>query len=343
MMLTVEIGDDTIKRLAKLARLPPTADLDRFGKDVRATLTRYRDLAKQQRPPEIRNELSALWKLARRVEAGETKLKERLAESFNALSMEARQFLGHRLERFGGRGGPMPTVAELSDTGAAQQAAARLRSLLQQGATSEPWSLELSNLAEYAERVGFGSAMRARQIGNTLSEDVRKRWQESATKLSAIERTTLVTQFAQLSSSAKKRLRQWAIDKGLAIPKQEELTNQHTAIEAARRLASILAYGETFKRRRKPLLWAPNVGRGRSVQEAARELVMLLAIDYMGAKGQCPASTANPRAPGPFVRLVTEVLKLAGTPHVDAVELVTWYGLVRRQTRVSGGFRNGNR
>jgi hypothetical protein len=36
----VEIGDDAIK---KLARLPATLDLDHFGKDVRATLRRYCD------------------------------------------------------------------------------------------------------------------------------------------------------------------------------------------------------------------------------------------------------------------------------------------------------------
>jgi hypothetical protein len=173
--------------------------------------------------------------------------------------------------------------------------------------------------------------MRASQIGDAPTEEVRKRWRERAVEVAAAERTTLATRLANLSSPAKKRLRHWAANEGLPIPKLEELIGPTTATKAARRLISILAHAKTQKRRLRPLLWVPNVGRGRPVQDAARELVIFLAIDYEMAKKRSPALTANPRAPGPFVRLVAEALRLAGTPHVDAVELVNWYGSVRRR------------
>jgi hypothetical protein len=204
----------------------------------------------------------------------------------------------------------MPSASELSDTATAQEAAARLRSLLQQGATSESWDLELSKLADYAERVAFGPAIRARQISDAPSEELRKRRQEAAAKLSATERATLATRLSQLSPPAKKRLREWAAHQSLQIPAPELVASPITAIEGARRLLSIIAYGKTLKRKLKPLLWEPSVGRGRPVSEAARGLVMFLALDYRSAAGHSPARTANPRAPGPFARLVTEALRL---------------------------------
>jgi len=195
--------------------------------------------------------------------------------------------------------------------------------------------LELLTLRDAADAVAFVSEIRAKQIDDAPSEELRKRWQERAAELSPIERSTLATRLERLSSPAKKRLREWATHEGLPLPRPEELADPVTAIEGARRLTSILAYGNMLRQELKPILWVPTVRRGRPVQEAARELVMLLADDYRRAAGREPERAVDTRAPGPFVRMVAEVLRLAGTPHVDAVELVAWYGSLRRRgTRV---------
>ena len=116
----VEIGDDAIKKLARLARLPATLDLDHFGKDVRATLRRYCDAVQQRRPHEIRNELTTLWKLAARVAGGEARLTCQLVQTYHALSSEARGFLDGRPRNRHGRAAPMPTMSELSNIATAR-------------------------------------------------------------------------------------------------------------------------------------------------------------------------------------------------------------------------------
>ncbi len=74
---------------------------------------------------------------------------------------------------------------------------------------------------------------------------------------------------------------------------------------------------------------------GRPPRET--ELVMLcmhLGDAYWRATGKMPPRRADPRTPGPFLRLVREVLRMVGAAHIDAAELVeASYGRRQRYSR----------
>ncbi len=103
--------------------------------------------------------------------------------------------------------------------------------------------------------------------------------------------------------------------------------------------------GKRSRPRLEPLLVDPRLRwsertqgytvRGRPPRET--ELVMLcmhLGDAYWRATGKMPPRRANPRTPGPFLRLVREVLRMVGAAHIDAAELVeASYGRRQRYSR----------
>jgi len=123
-----------------------------------------------------------------------------------------------------------------------------------------------------------------------------------------------------------------------AVPSADNFRDPANCASAASELALLLSYGEHKRagRRRaggkrsrptiEPKLISPDAQRGRPAQWAARALVGGVAAAYIAACGKEASYTASHHHRGPFVRLVSHVLRLVGAPHVDPVELVNWYG-----------------
>lgn len=117
------------------------------------------------------------------------------------------------------------------------------------------------------------------------------------------------------------------------IPTQGELLNSNTMTAASRRLKLLLKFGDTHVTPEEawsevtyPVLYAPEVGPGRPPYETERDLVADLAVAYTSAIGNTPSISANRYKPGPFVRLVKQVLTLADARHVDATKLINTFG-----------------
>ncbi len=158
----------------------------------------------------------------------------------------------------------------------------------------------------------------------------------------------LAEMYARLPTAARRLLRER--DARLAsrrggrarLPGVAALANPASARAAAADLCDLVAMGAILKPGRQrpgrkeptpiaaPIVLVPKVGRGRPSNEAARVLVMWLAIAWLEATGREPSLSAHPDKPGPFVRLVKAVLSVVGAPHIDAVELVNWYGEQRK-------------
>ena len=77
-----------------------------------------------------------------------------------------------------------------------------------------------------------------------------------------------------------------------------------------------------------PIIWAPNVRRGRPNELAGRSLLMWLAIAYHEATGKRVPRRANHNSKGPFVRFVETCLRRMRARH-DAVGLINSYGEMR--------------
>lgn len=84
--------------------------------------------------------------------------------------------------------------------------------------------------------------------------------------------------------------------------------------------------GKRSRPRLEPLLIGPRVRPGRPSNHAEFVLCTWLAIAYELLAERPPPFQADRRNPGPFVRLVRDVLALAGAADVDAVEMVEAYG-----------------
>ena len=118
------------------------------------------------------------------------------------------------------------------------------------------------------------------------------------------------------------------------LPETHDLEDPEQCQEALLQIVGLTVMGSSWKQGRKrpgakrsrptlvPIPTGPRVRRGRPSNDAEKVLCIFLGIVYLVATGTRPPRRANHRAPGPFVRLLTEVLSLAGAPHVDAVELV---------------------
>ena len=69
-------------------------------------------------------------------------------------------------------------------------------------------------------------------------------------------------------------------------------------------------------------LLAPPLQQRPTRRAAERMLAQNLSLALLEATGAEPALTAHPDKPGPFARLVAEVLRLVGAPHVNAVKVI---------------------
>jgi hypothetical protein len=185
----------------------------------------------------------------------------------------------------------------------------------------------IGKLWKLADKVARGEMGYAQQ----LSEEF-KRMPAAAQRLLA-ERADRLSRRASLLSRRHSRVVHEA-----RLPTPEQLADPATARTTADALRFLTQSGATPKRGRQrpggkqspptaePVLWAPGVSVGRTKNEAARELVMWLAVAWREATGSKPSLSAHRDKPGPFVRLVKAVLIVVGARHVDAVELVNRYG-----------------
>ncbi len=83
----------------------------------------------------------------------------------------------------------------------------------------------------------------------------------------------------------------------------------------------------------QPLLAGPRWRRGRPSNRAEFMLCTYLDSTYWVATGRRPPRRADRRNPGPFVRMVRDVLALAGAASIDAAELVEVCGRARNRHR----------
>ncbi len=120
---------------------------------------------------------------------------------------------------------------------------------------------------------------------------------------------------------------------GVMLPSPEALRGaQHE--EACAAIATLTRSSWEYRKGRKrpsgkrsgntwaPILYASDVATGFQKRQAERNLTMWVQIAYLSAVGQPPSRTAHHANPGPFARLLREILRLVGAPGADAVELI---------------------
>jgi hypothetical protein len=130
----------------------------------------------------------------------------------------------------------------------------------------------------------------------------------------------------------------------LTFPSAGEIGNKKTRCDAMRRLRCMLCDGLDWvegrkrpggRRSRSRQLWLrlpQKTGpsgqrtlagrRGRPLDLAARELVQQLALTYLEATGEPPPKRVNSKRPGPFLRFVRLVFKMADLPTGNVEELM---------------------
>jgi hypothetical protein len=130
----------------------------------------------------------------------------------------------------------------------------------------------------------------------------------------------------------------------LAFPSAGEIENKGTRCEAMRRLRRMLCDGCHWvegrkrpggrsSRSRQPWLRVPQKTgaddrltfagrRGRPLDLAARELVQQLALTYLETTCEPPPKRVNSKRPGPFLRLVGLVFKMADLPTGNVEKLI---------------------
>ena len=83
----------TIENLARVARIPRSADLEVFGNSVREALRQYLTSAAAPHPSEYRQEIQGLATAVRRALDGEPAALQTAADLLDGLSLETRDFL----------------------------------------------------------------------------------------------------------------------------------------------------------------------------------------------------------------------------------------------------------
>jgi len=126
------------------------------------------------------------------------------------------------------------------------------------------------------------------------------------------------------------------------LPTRAEVENPSSMVAAAKRILILTQIGGVLKKGRlrpggkrsrptvEPVLYAPAPRQSRPRNEAARNLVMSLALAWTEASGDEPPYSVHPATPGPFARFTRAILDILNMRHVDAVKLVNWYGGQRR-------------
>jgi hypothetical protein len=206
-----------------------------------------------------------------------------------------------------------------------------------------------ARLRPTADLVKFGESVRTaarlylveqardpRRVRRELSDLYRVADRVMAGKL---EPNTLETALAELSARARQLLE----DRALVLARLPLGHLPRPRLPSAPdQLMTLLRYGGRMQPGRLrqggklsrpvfvPLLWAPIVGSGRPRNEAARELVLWLSIAFLEAGGRPPPRMADSRKLGPFARLVRGCLDRLDARWVDAGEVISAMGRLRR-------------
>jgi hypothetical protein len=277
-----------------------------------------------------------------------------LAEAVAVLKPAFRVYLS-KGERFYG---PMPTPGEIRGEATAREAAARLRDRLQYGVAPSKWSQELNQLEIAAQSAERAFCIASGEVPDSATDEIRKRRQECAWQRLHDAQKKVATHLKGLSTPTVKRLHSLARSAAISLPSVDGVTSSRAAI---RDLLKILECGrrdavQNFEEGHKdsrPLLHARSFRPGRPSNELACAFVGEMAIVWRCMTGKSPSRTASHHHRGPFVRFVAVALRMAGTPHIDAVKLVNECGNegmldVRRASRfnspieVDGWGCNGN-
>lgn len=150
----------------------------------------------------------------------------------------------------------------------------------------------------------------------------------------------------KLSSEAQRHLDDHAAPYR-SVPTRDELLDARCGRDAFSLLLGLLHIGAVWepgrrrpggKRSRDKLqgkVIGPPIRRGRPRNTPEFHLCNSLGAAYWKATGKLPPLKTRADAPGPFARLVREVLRQTGTPSVDAVELVNAHGRAWKKSKAS--------
>ncbi len=227
----------------------------------------------------------------------------------------------------------LPDDADLATFGAAVDDA--IAKFLESGLDSNAVRRATAQLYSLADKVASGRIQFAVKLADEFRQMPERLRQDLA------EREERLRARAQGTPSKipgdPERLRRGACQRRFdPLPSPDELADPATAAEASERLCGYLTDGGSIKEGRKrpnghrsrtsvPHLYAPAARKGRPGNAAADELAMWLAIAYCEATGRNPPRFCDRRKPGPFLRLVSEVLRMAQAPYIDAAETVRRY------------------
>jgi hypothetical protein len=166
--LKKDISDEAIRMLANVGRLPQTADLNEFGRDIRSGIQGY--LSSRETPP--RQEKREIWNLVAAVESGN---QSKLESAIQRLSSDVRR----KFDRFDDQ-----TLDQFGPNGSLE----RWHALLQRAIVTERRSRRTSRRGRIAERTpiqwyGFappqrGNPVRAWEL--SLTAFIINAWQEAA-------------------------------------------------------------------------------------------------------------------------------------------------------------------
>lgn len=123
-----------IKDLAKVAKIPSSADLGKFGQSIRDAVRQYLVDSTAIRPIELRDSIAALAKVLRKAFDGEPDSLLSAANALVSLQPSTRRFLEERAEP----SRTVPTVSDLLDPEKGRAALSLLYGLCHQGARWKP-------------------------------------------------------------------------------------------------------------------------------------------------------------------------------------------------------------
>jgi hypothetical protein len=198
-----------------------------------------------------------------------------------------------------------------------------------------------------------------------LAESARTNWPAIAEHIRKLYRLLVkaeggnakaVAQFAKQVEATDAATRTWlerCFYRELTFPSEGEIANKETRFDAMRRLESMLCYGWDWvegrkrpsgRRSRSRQLWLrvpQNIGPGRPLDLAARELVQQLALTYLEATGKRPPPRVHPynATKQPFFQFVVNCFELLGLESGNVADLINEREQRRRKMEERGPVR----
>ena len=123
-------GNQEVEDLARTAKLPPSADIARFAKALRADVRNYLQAKLRLSTPQLRATIKRLYQLNKRAEHGDDRAADALARAVDAMSADTQNWLAQFCPKLTYQ---TPTAAEIISPVTRQSALQRLNAVLSHG------------------------------------------------------------------------------------------------------------------------------------------------------------------------------------------------------------------